>query len=161
MATIHLTRETTAAPAAVWQVLTDFGSHGRFMPLTRMRLDAGAPRRGWGFAGLTGVGSLRFSDPMVLTVWSPPHELRLVKTGRLLGGWVQVRVAAHGAGSTVDWLEELVLRPLPAQRLTAGAVRRVGELLYGRAIDAMLALAEQGERGEHAEQGRGSRGSGS
>ena len=76
MPTVHLVRHTPAPPSAVWAVLTDFGAHGRWMPLTTMRLDPGSPRLGWSFAGLTGVGPLRFSDPMVVTGWSPPSGER-------------------------------------------------------------------------------------
>src|SRR6185312_10138234 len=125
MPTVHLVRYTAAPPAAVWAELTDFGAHGRWMPLTRMRLDEGSPRLGWCFAGLTGVGPLRFSDPMVVTGWRPPSEsgphhvaeLRLVKTGRLLGGWVRVTVEENDDGSRVVWHEELTIRLLPATPL--------------------------------------------
>jgi hypothetical protein len=160
MPTVHLVRHTPAPPCAVWDVLTDFGAHGRWMPLTTMRLDPGRPRLGWSFAGLTGVGPLRFSDPMVVTGWRPPGgsypaggggdpadggarpaELRLVKTGRLLGGWIQVTVAGHGQGSRLVWHEELTVRPLPAKRLTGPVVGLAATWLYARAIDGMLGQA--------------------
>jgi uncharacterized protein YndB with AHSA1/START domain len=146
MPTVHLVRHTPAPPCAVWDVLTDFGAHGRWMPLTTMRLEPGRPRLGWSFAGLTGVGPLRFSDPMVVTGWSPPSgerpgELRLVKTGRLLGGWIQVTVAGHGQGSRLVWHEELTIRPLPAKRLTGPVVGLAATWLYARAIDGMLGQA--------------------
>ena len=160
MPTVHVVRHTPAPPAAVWEVLTDFGAHGRWMPLTTMRLEAGRPRLGWSFTGLTGVGPIRFSDPMVVTGWAPPGgrdrddstdgraggdlargELRVVKTGWLLGGWIHVTVQQDGTGSRLVWHEELTVRPLPGKRLTAPVVRRVATWLYGRAVDGMLAEA--------------------
>jgi len=149
MPTVHLVRYTAAPPAAVWAELTDFGAHGRWMPLTTMRLDEGSPRLGWCFAGLTGVGPLRFSDPMVVTGWRPPSEsgphhvaeLRLVKTGRLLGGWVRVTVEENDDGSRVVWHEELTIRLLPATPLTAPLVAGAAGWLYARALDGMLGRA--------------------
>ena len=157
MSTIHVTRRSPAPPGAVWEVLTDFAGHGRWIPLTSMRLDAGPPRVGWAFTGVTGVGRLAFSDSMVLTRWVPPSrgepegpdgdeerggELRLVKTGWLLGGWAHISVLPDGSGSRVVWHEVLTIRPLPAKRLTAGLLRAAGQRLYGRALDGMLAAAQ-------------------
>lgn len=151
MSTIHLTRRTPASPVRVWEVLTDFAEHGRWMPLTTMRLDPGPPGAGWAFTGVTGVGPLTFSDPMVVTRWVPPTsvedgrgggELRLVKTGWLLGGWAHITVRPHGPGSQVVWHEVLEIRPLPAKRLTAPVLRSAGQRLYGRALDGMLTVAE-------------------
>ena len=149
MPTVHLVRHTAAQPDAVWAELTDFGAHGRWMPLTTMRLDEGSPRLGWCFAGLTGVGPLRFSDPMVVTGWRPPSEsgphhvaeLRLVKTGSLLGGWVRVTIEEHGGGSRVVWHEQLTIRPLPDASLTEPLLARAATWLYARALDGMLGQA--------------------
>jgi len=156
MPTVHLVRHTAAQPDAVWAELTDFGAHGRWMPLTTMRLDEGSPRLGWSFAGVTGVGPLQFRDPMVVTGWRPPSdaraagsdtpvnhvaELRLVKTGRLLGGSVRVTIEEDGGGSRVVWHEELTIRPLPARRLTAPLVAGAARWLYARALDGMLGQA--------------------
>ena len=147
MSLLQLTRETSAAPAVVWDVLTDFSGYGRWMPLTRMEVDPGPPRLGWGFAGITGPGRLAFSDSMLVTGWAPPGDeapgrFRVVKTGRLLGGWAEVTVTPRGlAGSRVDWVEDLVVRPLPFKAAFAPLLDRAATWLYGRALDAMLAQA--------------------
>ena len=130
----------------MWDVVTDFAADGQWMPLTRMRTDEGTPRPGWGFAGVSGLGPLAFSDSMLVTEWAPPREaghgrFRVVKTGRLLGGWAQVDVEPHGSGSRLLWREDVVVRPLPFKRLFAPALARVSARLYGRAVDAMLARA--------------------
>jgi uncharacterized protein YndB with AHSA1/START domain len=160
MTVLHLTRHTSANPAAVWDVVADFAGYGDWMPLTRMRTDDGPPRVGWGFAGLSGPGPLAFSDSMLVTRWDPPTPdgpgapavFRIVKTGRLLGGWAEVTItpeprggtAAAGVGSRLDWVEDVVVRPLPFKRLFAPLLDRVSAWLYGRAVDAMLARAAGG-----------------
>lgn len=155
MADFQLTRHAAAPPAAVWDVVTDFAAYGDWMPLTRMRVDAGGPRPGWGFAGISGIGRFGFSDSMLLSVWEPPGaegtgRFRIVKTGRLLGGWAEILVAPDGAGTRLDWHEDVVVRPLPFKRLFAPLLGRASLWLYGRAVDAMIARAEeqaQGQRG--------------
>ena len=157
MATFHLTRACAAPPATVWDVVTDFAAYGAWMPLTRMRVDAGLPRPGWGFVATSGVWRLAFSDPMLVTVWEPPGavgvgRLRVVKTGWLLGGWAEVRVEPEGVepdrvgtgrtGTRLDWQEDVDVRPLPFKRLLAPLLSRFSRWLYGRALDAMIARAQ-------------------
>ena len=151
MADFHLTRLCAAPPTAVWDVVTDFAAYGDWMPLTRMRVDAGGPRPGWGFAGFSGVGRLGFSDSMLVTAWEPPTAVgvgrfRIVKTGRLLGGWAEISVEPEGEGTRLDWREDVVVRPLPFKRVFAPLLRRASGLLYGRALDAMVARADESHR---------------
>jgi carbon monoxide dehydrogenase subunit G len=147
MGTLHLTRETSAPPEAVWEVLTDFAAYGRWMPLTRMRVDPGAPRLGWGFAGFSGLGRLGFTDSMLVTGWAPPVEgngrFRVVKTGRVLSGWADISVTAlDGGGTRLDWTEDVLIKPLPFRRSFDPLLDRASRWLYARAIDAMLAEAQ-------------------
>ena len=150
MARFHLTRRSPASPGAVWDAVTDFAAYADWMPLTRMRLDEGRPTPGWGFAGISGLGPLAFRDSMLVTVWEPPSgdggRFRVVKTGRILGGWADVTVVPEGDGTRLDWREDAVVRPLPAKRLLDPLVVRGSEWLYGRAIDAMLARAAKAPR---------------
>jgi uncharacterized protein YndB with AHSA1/START domain len=159
MADFHLTRLSAAPPATVWDVVTDFAAYGDWMPLTRMRLDTGEPRLGWGFAGFSGLGPVGFSDSMLVSAWAPPGDdgrgtFRIVKTGRLLGGWAEVRVEPQGTGTRLDWQEGVVVRPLPFKRLFGPLLTRASEWLYGRAVDAMIARAEQRARSAGPEGGR-------
>lgn len=151
MADFHLTRHCAAPPTTVWDVVSDFAAYGDWMPLTQMRLDAGGPRLGWGFAGFSGVGRFGFSDSMLVTAWEPPNaegvgRFRIVKTGRLLGGWAEVCVEPAGEGSRLDWREDVVVRPLPFKRVFAPFLLRASVWLYGRAVDAMVARAEERHR---------------
>ena len=159
MADFHLTRLCAAPPATVWDVVTDFAAYGDWMPLTRMRVDAGEPRLGWGFAGVSGLWPVRFSDSMLLSAWVPPGgdgrgAFRVVKTGRLLGGWAEIRVEPEGAGTRLDWHEDVVVKPLPFKRLFAPLLTRASDRLYGRAVDAMVARAEQRAQAAGPEDGR-------
>ena len=147
MAPLHLVRETSATPVQVWDVVAAFDGYGAWMPMTRMVTDEGPPRVGWGFAGLTGLGRLAFSDSMLVTRWDPPVDgttgvFRVVKTGRLLGGWAEVTVSPRAdGGSRLDWVEDVVVRPLPFKRFFDPLLDRASAWLYGRAIDAMLVRA--------------------
>ncbi len=148
MAALHLTRDSTAPPTVLWDVVTDFAAYQRWMPVTTMRLDPGTRRPGWGFAARSGVGPVGFTDPMLLTAWEPPSDgraghFRVVKTGALLGGWVDARVEPRGGGSRLVWDQDLVVRPLPLKSLTAPVLTAAGELLYGRALDAIVAEADR------------------
>jgi hypothetical protein len=154
MAPFTLLRTCPARPTTVWGVLTDFAAYGSWIPLTTMRVDDGEPRVGWGFAGLSGLGPLRLSDSMVLTRWEPPTvdgdqqgSFAVLKTGRVLGGWADVRVTAAAVGSTVTWTEDITLRPRPLGRLARAATDRVSGPMFARALDAMLAeaVAREGE----------------
>lgn len=152
MGAFTIERVSSASPEAVWRVVTDWAGYAEWMPLTRMRVDPGPTRVGLGFAGLSGLGPLRFADSMIVTDWSPPGatgvgRFRVRKTGRLLDGWADVRVqpGAAGAGSLLVWTEEISLRPALLGRALAGLADRVNDVMFGRAVDAMVARAEATE----------------
>lgn len=147
MAAFDLVRTCPAPPATVWEVLTDFAAYGAWIPLTTMRVDPGEPRVGWGFAGLSGLGPLRFSDSMVLTRWEPPTaeeaagHFAVLKTGRVLDGWAEVEVGPAPGGSAVTWTEEITLRPAALGRLARSAADRVSRSMFAKALDGMLGEA--------------------
>ncbi len=156
MGTFAIERIVAVPPAQVWDVITDWAGYARWMPLTRMRLDQGPTRVGWSFAGLTGVGRLRFCDAMRITAWAPtsgagPGAFRLVKVGRLLAGWAEVSVLpiAGGKQTLLVWRENIVIRPIPLGRLLAPLTDRVNEALFAKVIDDMAAEAVRSS-GQHA-----------
>jgi hypothetical protein len=118
------------------------------MPLTTMRLDPGPPRVGWSFAGLTGLGRLRFADEMRIVKWDPPAgtgpgAFRVVKVGRLLSGWAEASVLPIGDGQQTRllWRESIVIRPVPLGRLLAPASDRFSKALFTRVLQDMAAEA--------------------
>jgi uncharacterized protein YndB with AHSA1/START domain len=150
MGTFAIDRVVAAPPRQVWDVITDWAGYARWMPLTRMRLDEGPTGVGWSFAGLTGVGRLRFSDAMLITDWAPPADagpgaFRLVKVGRLLAGWAEVSVLpiAGGEHTQLLWRENVVIRPISLGRLLAPVTDRVNGVLFARVIDDMAGEAER------------------
>jgi len=151
MGTFEIERLVAAPPQQVWDVITDWAGHARWIPLTTMRLDQGPTRVGFTFAGLTGIGPLRFADVMRITDWAPPFEtgpggFRLVKVGRLLAGWAEVSVQPlHGGDqSRLLWRENIIVRPVAAGRLLAPLADRFNKALFTRVVDAMAAEAVSG-----------------
>ena len=149
MGTFAIERTVAAPPDQVWDVITDWAGHGRWVPLTTMRCDPGPTRVGWSFSGLTGVGGLRFADVMRITDWAPPSEggsgrFRLVKVGRWLAGWAEVSVlpVARGEQTRLLWRENIVIRPIPLGRLLGPLTDRVNAMVFARVIADMASEAE-------------------
>ena len=156
MGTFAIERIVAAPPPRVWDVITDWAGYARWMPLTTMRLDQGPTRVGWSFAGLTGLGRVRFSDAMRITDWAPPSDggpgsFALVKVGRLLAGWAEVTVLpiAGGEQTRLLWRENIVIRPIPLGRLLAPLTDRASEALFATVIDNIAAEAVRAS-GQHA-----------
>ncbi|MEI5103768.1 SRPBCC family protein [Streptomyces sp. PmtG] len=144
MALFLVDRTTPLRPEEAWRRLTDWERHGRVVPLTRVTVGlAGTPTAGAGarFTARTGVGPLAFDDPMEVVVWRPPTVgrtgvCRLVKHGTAVTGWAEIEVGPEGSGARVLWREELRVRWLP--RRADPLVARLGPVVFGRAVDALL-----------------------
>jgi hypothetical protein len=143
-------RREVAAPAEkVWSRLVDWPAHGRWVPLTTVRVTSDAAGGvGATFVGRTGIGPLGFDDPMTVTLWQPPAPGRdgrctVRKTGRVVLGAADVTVRSLGAQRcAVEWAETadvVGLRRLPlAGRVTA----LVGALAFRRVLARMAAEVE-------------------
>jgi carbon monoxide dehydrogenase subunit G len=148
-------RREVAAPAeVVWARLVDWPAHGRWVPLTTVRVTSAGPAGvGMTFVGRTGVGPVGFDDPMTVTRWQPPADGRegrctVRKTGRVVLGGADVTVRPlTPTRCTVEWTETadvVGLRRLPlAGRVTAW----VGALAFGRVLARMAAEVEPGAAG--------------
>jgi uncharacterized protein YndB with AHSA1/START domain len=148
MGTFAIERIVPAPALQVWDVVTDWAAYARWMPMTTMRLEQGPAGVGWSFAGLTGLGRVRFADVMRITDWAPPSaagtaSFRLVKVGHLLAGWAEVRVLpiAGGEQTRLLWRESIVIRPTVLGRMLAPLTDRLNAALFGRVIDRMAAEA--------------------
>ncbi|MEU1285063.1 SRPBCC family protein [Kitasatospora sp. NPDC005856] len=142
MARFVLIRRTPLPPAECWERLTAWPRHGERVPFTRVRVVRGTGREaGDVVLARTALGPLRFDDPMELTELVTPGpgregRCRLVKRGRPVRGWAELRVRAVGGGSTALWTEELAVVGLP--RLADPVLAGAGRVVFGRVLDHLL-----------------------
>ena len=103
MAQLVVTQQVNAPQQQVWDVLTDWEVHDRWMLLTRARGDRAEGGRVEAF---TGVGPVGFLDPMTITMWEPPRIAVVRHTGRVVrgSGSFEVRELSPGR-SQVVWSE--------------------------------------------------------
>jgi hypothetical protein len=142
-----VSRRTTLAPEAAWSALTDLAEHTRHVPLTDLEVPEGGLSVGTEVVAWTRLGPFAAADRMLVTALEPGRRLRLVKTGRFLHGWAEIRVDADPVatvGSIVSWTEEIWLPGL--RRLTRPAGDRLGAVLFAQVVDGLLARAASGER---------------
>jgi uncharacterized protein YndB with AHSA1/START domain len=135
-----------AAPVEqVWQRITDWPEHGRWIPLTTVRVtsDRGAGV-GATFVGRSALGPFGFDDPMEVVEWSPPigglaGHCRVQKHGRVVLGWAafEVRPGAGGRDSVLEWTEEVEIAPVRLTRPAGGLIAAVGRAGFARALRAM------------------------
>lgn len=119
MAELVVTAEVRAPAQAVWDVLTDWALHDRWMLLTSA---SGGRAEGADIEAFTGVGRIGITDPMTIVVWEPPRRCVVRHTGRVIRGSGAFEVQDLGPDrSRVVWSEWLDL-PL-------GILGRVGWLL--------------------------------
>ncbi|WP_175409625.1 SRPBCC family protein [Streptomyces sp. TRM64462] len=146
MSRFRVERATPLPPGEAWRRVTDWSAHAAGVPLTRATvLTPGPARVGARFTVRTGVGRLGFDDPMEIVRWEPPRPggdgpaagvCRVVKYGRLLGGWAEITVRAEAGGARVTWVEELRVRGLP--RRCDALLTPVARRVFGRALDRLL-----------------------
>ncbi|MFE6505217.1 SRPBCC family protein [Kitasatospora sp. NPDC057738] len=142
MARFVLIRRTPLPPAECWERLTAWSRHGDRVPFTRVSVVRGTGRAaGDVVLARTALGPLRFDDPMELTGLVTPGPGRdgrclLVKRGRPVRGWAELRVRAVGGGSAAVWTEELTVAGVP--RLLDPVLARTGRLVFGRVLDDLL-----------------------
>ena len=122
MAELVLTQEVDAPAEQVWDALTDWAAHDRWMLLTRAEGDRA---EGGEIRAFTGIGRLGFLDTMTITVWEPPRRAVVRHTGKVVRGSGAFEVEDLGAGrSRVVW-SEWVLLPLGVVGQLAWPVARV------------------------------------
>ncbi|MGW4032371.1 SRPBCC family protein [Streptomyces sp. NPDC004838] len=162
MTVFRLTRAVTLPADEVWRQVTDWHAHAAQVPFTSLAsLTPGPAREGTVFVVRSAVGRLGFDDPMEIVRWEPPDgdrsgkdrpggdrpggdrrgaenegRCRLEKRGRVVLGWAEIEVVPQEGGSLVVWTEELRFRGLP--RLLDQVTAKVGQLVFGRALDGLL-----------------------
>jgi hypothetical protein len=74
-------------PQAAWDVVMDWDRQSRWMVLTRVwATNQNGTGVGGGVAARTSVGSIGFTDDLVITHWDPPHECTVKHLGNLVQG---------------------------------------------------------------------------
>lgn len=122
MAELVLTQDVDAPAARVFEVLTDWSVHDRWMLFTSAE---GDNAEGGEIRAFTGVGRLGFLDTMTITVWEPPRRAVVRHTGKVVRGSGSFEVEDLGGGrSRVVW-SEWVLLPLGAIGQLAWPVVRI------------------------------------
>jgi hypothetical protein len=143
MTEVSVVTEVPAPVDVVWARLTDWPAHGRWVPLTRVRVLTPRPDGvGARFVGRTGIGPLGFDDPMEITAWEPPAgggpgRCAVVKQGRLLTGTADFEVAPVPGGSRVRWTEDIEVTPARLTRPLAPVTRLVTKVLFARMLSRM------------------------
>jgi hypothetical protein len=121
MARIVVARQIPAPARVTWNLVTDWPSHGRWVPLTTVRVLTSADGVGTRFVGRTGLGPFGFDDPMQVSEFVPPTgdlpgdgpgRCTVVKQGRVVTGsaWFEVRPLAGGI-CLLTWGEDVEIRP--------------------------------------------------
>ena len=124
-----------ASAQAVWDYLTDWPRQAEWMPLTTVEpVGEQTAGRGARIRADTGIWRLRFSDPMTITAWEPPHRLEVAHTGRVVRGDAGFVLQSAPGGVRLTWQERFVL---PAG--AAGALGwRLTAPLWQRGLDRSL-----------------------
>ena len=145
MSDVVLEQQSSASVDRLWQVATDWAGHGRFFPLTTVRVEAGSPGIGQRLHATTRLGPLRLHDPMVVTRWSPPGErgrCELRKDGQVLGGRTVLEVEPAGSGATLRWTTDVGPAPARLRRALAPVSRLAAIPLYRHVLRGMTREAE-------------------
>ncbi|MEV4998026.1 SRPBCC family protein [Streptomyces niveus] len=142
MSVFRVARRTALPAEEAWRRITDWPAHARTVPLTRILVETPGPSgTGTVFVARTGLGRMRFDDPMEVVRWEPPTagrpgRCRLEKRGRVITGWAEIEVERSGDHTLVRWAEELRVSFLP--RFLDGVTARTGRVVFGRVVDSLL-----------------------
>lgn len=146
--------EVRATPERVWQRLTDWPAHERWVPLTSITVLTEKPGGvGARFVARTGLARLGFDDPMEITEWQPPSggspgRCALLKLGRVITGSALLEVRALPSGLTrASWSEQVEIAPVRLTRPLAPVVGPListgGRIGFGRALRTMARELER------------------
>lgn len=147
VADVVVTRECGAPVHRLWEVATDWTAHGRFFPLTTVRVVTDGRRVGGRIEATTRLGPLRLLDPMIVTKWEPPGErgrCELRKVGRLLGGRTVLAVEPTAAGSRLHWSTDVGPASPLLRKVLAPLSRITSAPLYRHVVRGIVREAEHG-----------------
>ncbi len=142
----ELSRRFDVPVREVWDELIDWPAHGAWIPATTIEGEAGDPTAvGYTFTAWTGFRPVALEDRMRVTRcdWDEAAQTGVCdveKLGPVLGGGAGFTVRADGAGSVLDWREEVTVPYLPGFLAPVAAfVGRLGFRLALRSLATVLA----------------------
>lgn len=133
----ELSRIVPMTPELAWQCLIDWRSHGEWIPLTRVEIDAADPDR---FTAWSGIGRLALEDRMQLIERiddESGRRARIAKLGPVLVGEAEFAVSAAitPGSAVVQWREVVTVPYLP--RVLAPVAAWIGQRLFTMALGRM------------------------
>jgi hypothetical protein len=133
----------------LWDRITDWPSHGRWIPLTRVRVLSDRPDGvGARFVTRTGIGPVGFDDPMEVVAWRPPEGARpgicrVRKFGRVVLGGAEFEVSAVPGGSRLAWTEDVEIAPARLTRPAGPLIAVVARFALSRVLRVMARRLEE------------------
>lgn len=132
-----LSEELPMSPQQAWDRLVDWGTHGEWIPMTRVDVDPDDPNR---FVAYSGVKPLVLEDRMHATSLhfdGERGEGHVDKLGPLLVGTASFTVVAGPTAGTclVGWTEDVAVPHLPG--FATGVVGWLGRQMFAVAIKRM------------------------
>lgn len=133
-----LSRHFDVPARELWDELVDWPAHGAWIPATKIEGETGDPTAvGYTFTAWTGFRPLALEDRMRVTRcdWDDADQVGVCevdKLGPVLGGGAGFTVRADGAGSVLEWREDVTVPYLPSFVAPVGAF--VGKLGFGLAL---------------------------
>jgi len=132
-----LSEELPMPPQQAWDRLVDWGTHGEWIPMTRVDVDPTDPNR---FVAYSGVKPLVLEDRMHATSLDFDGERgegHVDKLGPLLVGTASFTVVAGPTEGTcvVGWTEDVAVPHLPG--FATGVVGWLGRQMFAVAIKRM------------------------
>jgi hypothetical protein len=134
----ELSRIVSMTPDAAWQRLTDWRSHGEWIPLTHVEVDAADPDS---FTAWSGIGKrLALEDRMKLVEQSVDGGIRrahIAKLGPVLVGEAEFSVSPGITpdSAVVQWRESVSVPHLP--KVLAPVAAWIGKFLFTMSLGRM------------------------
>ena len=142
MAELVVTLDVDAPAQPVWEALTDWELHDRWMLFTRA---SGGRSEGASIEAVTGVGRLSVRDTMTIVVWEPPRRCVVRHTGRVVRGSGAFEVQVLGPDrSRIVWSEWLELPLGVLGRLGWQVVRPLARLGVALSLRRLARLVGSG-----------------
>lgn len=142
----ELSRQFDIGVRALWDELVDWPAHGAWIPATTIEGETGEPTAvGYTFTAWTGFRPVALQDRMRVTrcEWDDTEQIGICdveKLGPVLGGTAGFTVHADGAGSVLDWREDVTVPYLPGFLSPIAAFfGRIGFTLALRSLSKVLA----------------------